>query len=135
VLNFNAAPAADGLLNASVVQVMHDVGKAINETFFLNNAGIAVDASGRCGADVAVVTVNVTGDFDYIVTMEDLTKGQRIGNYTIEYRAAGSDVWEVLVPPVQPAPPVPPAHSGGSADVTSRSGVQDRLVIHRDRLD
>ena len=34
----NIAPAADGLLTASVVSVMHEAGKAINDTFHLNNA-------------------------------------------------------------------------------------------------
>lgn len=42
-----------------------------------------------------------TGEFDFISTMEDLTNGQRIGNYSIDYQRKGSDQWEVLVPPVQ----------------------------------
>ena len=74
VLNFNAAPDATGLLNASVVQVMHEAGKAINDTFKLNNAGIVGDVSGKCDAGVA--TIEVEGDFDYVVTMEDLTQGR-----------------------------------------------------------
>ena len=82
VLNMNAAPAADGLLNASVVAVMHEVGKAINDTFHLNNAGSASMVSGACSK--GVVTLDVQGEFDFIVTMEDLSKGQRIGNYSIE---------------------------------------------------
>merc|ERR1712224_548350 len=32
--------------------------------------------------------------------MEDLTMGQRIGKYSIEYRLSGSDEWHMLVPPV-----------------------------------
>ena len=75
----NIAPAADGLLNASVVAVMHEAGTAINDTFRLNNAGIAHSTSGACKDGVVVVKVTEQA-FDYIVTMEDLTHGQRIGN-------------------------------------------------------
>lgn len=49
VLNMNIAPAADGLMNASVVAVMHEAGKAINDTFHLNDAGKATDVSAPCG--------------------------------------------------------------------------------------
>jgi len=34
--------------------------------------------------------------------MEDLAHGQRIANYSFDYQAVGSDVWEVLVPAVVP---------------------------------
>lgn len=103
VLNTNIAPDASGRLNASVVEVMIAVGQAINATFKENNAGETpkgVVTSGSCGEGVAVV--DVTGPFDYIVTMEDLAQGQRIGNYSIEYRERGSapNDWKVLVPPV-----------------------------------
>ena len=40
VLNFNAAPDARGRVNASVVAVMQQAGKALNDTFKLNNAGV-----------------------------------------------------------------------------------------------
>ena len=106
VMNMNIAPQADGTLNASVVAVMHEAGKAINDTFHLNDAGMVRDTSAPCGAGVAVV--NVTGPFDFIVTMEDLTRGQRIGNYSIDFRREGSAEWEVLVPPVQPPKPPKP---------------------------
>ena len=33
--------------------------------------------------------------------MEDLTHGQRFGNYSVEYMAVGGSSWEMLVPPVQ----------------------------------
>ena len=39
VLNMNIAPMADGRLNASVVQVMREAGKAINDTFRTAHAG------------------------------------------------------------------------------------------------
>ena len=44
----------------------------------------------------------MVGQFDYVVTMEDLTHGQRIGNYSIEFKRKGGDHWETLVPAVQP---------------------------------
>ena len=49
VLNFNAAPDARGRMNASVVAVMQQAGKALNDTFKLNNAGVTDGAqSGPC---------------------------------------------------------------------------------------
>ena len=98
VLNMNIPPTATGRMNASVVQVMAEAGKAINDTFKLNNAGSVSDVSGGCIKGVASIVP--TGDFDYIVTSEDLARGQRIGNYSVEYRKHGSDEWEMLVPPV-----------------------------------
>lgn len=98
VLNMNIAPTAQGIMNASVVEVMHEAGKAINDTFLLHSAG-TMQASGPCQEGLAVL--NATGDFDYIVSMEDLSRGQRIGNYSIDFRRWGSSLWETLVPPVQ----------------------------------
>jgi hypothetical protein len=98
VLNMNIPPTASGRMNASVVAVMAEAGRAINETFKMNNAGGVAGVSGQCKDEVAVL--EVSGEFDYIVTMEDLTHGQRIGNYSIEYRAADSKEWKMLVPPV-----------------------------------
>lgn len=99
----NIPPDASGRMNASVVEVMREAGRAINDTFRLHNAGVVRAGSGVC--ENGVVVVDATGEFDFIVTMEDLRFGQRIGNYSIDFRQEGSDVWEVLVPPVQPIPP------------------------------
>jgi alpha-L-fucosidase len=106
VLNMNIAPDETGLLNESVVAVMKEVGKALNDTFRLPDAiglrGKLQNVSGPCQIGTAVLNVSDgKGDgFDYIVTMEDLRYGQRIGNYSIDYLVDGSDKWEVLVPPV-----------------------------------
>lgn len=102
VLNMNIPPDMTGTMNASVVEVMYDAGKAINDTFRFNHAGEVVGVSGHCAAGLASIVP--TGPFDYIVTMEDLRYGQRIGNYSIEFRREGSTRWEVLVPPVQRTP-------------------------------
>jgi alpha-L-fucosidase len=48
VMNMNIAPDATGRLNASVVQVMEEAGKAINDTFHLNHAGSVEGVSGAC---------------------------------------------------------------------------------------
>eukprot|EP00038_Savillea_parva_P005285 m.150703 g.150703 ORF g.150703 m.150703 type:complete len:549 (-) comp11686_c1_seq4:98-1744(-) len=112
VLNMNIAPAADGLLNASVVAVMHEAGKAINDTFHLNHVAMATGVVGPCVDGVVVLNITGSDPFDYIMTMEDLTYGQRIGNYSIEYRASGSTTWETLVPPVMAhSTPPPPPHT------------------------
>jgi len=108
-LNSNIAPQANGRLKDSVVAVMRQTGKALNDTFKLNNKGKATDIAGPCKIGMAVLDVTAPGGFDYIVAMEDLTRGQRIGNYSIDYRVKGSEAWEVLVPPVMPSPPSPPS--------------------------
>ena len=78
---------------------MRDVGLAINDTFKLNNAGVARAVSAPCGDGVA--TLDVSGEFDFVVSMEDLSRGQRIGNYSVDFMRRGGTEWEVLVPPVQ----------------------------------
>jgi hypothetical protein len=108
-------------MNASVVAVMHEAGKAINDTFKLHNAGAATAQSGPCSAGVAVI--DVSGQFDYVVTMEDLSRGQRIGNYSIEFRRKNSTQGETLVPAVQPAAP------------STRHKVGDERLRSRDRPD
>eukprot|EP00040_Diaphanoeca_grandis_P031044 m.184931 g.184931 ORF g.184931 m.184931 type:complete len:360 (+) comp32212_c0_seq9:8-1087(+) len=98
VLNMNIPPTSTGKMNASVVAVMAEAGKAINDTFKLNSAGKVLEVSAPCG--VGVASVFPTGEFDYIVSAEDLRHGQRVGNYSIEFRRNGSQLWEMLVPPV-----------------------------------
>lgn len=89
-------------MNGSVVETMTAAGKAINDTFFHHNRGMVTAVTGGCGPGVLVLNVSGPGPIDYIVTMEDLTEGQRIANYSVEFRRTGSDTWETLVPPVVP---------------------------------
>jgi hypothetical protein len=107
VLNMNIPPDNFGRMNTSVVSVMREAGEAINNTFHLNDAGTVSNVGGQCGP--GVVTINVTGEFDFIVTMEDMRRGQRIGNYSVEFRRRGSRVWETLVPCVGHNSSAPPA--------------------------
>jgi len=101
VLNSNIAPQANGRLKDSVVTVMQQTGKALNDTFRLNHAGKVTAVSGPCQHGVAVIQLAPgVGRIDYIVTMEDLTQGQRIGNYSVEYQVRGSSEWKILVPAV-----------------------------------
>ena len=100
------------------------LGKAINDTFKLNNAGAVASVVSKCTDGVASVVP--TGEFDYIVSAEDLQHGQRIGNYSVEYRRKGSSTWEVLVPPVQAA-----VNTTASTTITAsniRARVADRPV-------
>ena len=94
-------------MNASVKEVMQTVGKAFNDTFRVSVASLAQPTSAPCGPGVAMITLptdTVHTDagslFDYVQTQEDLTKGQRIANYSVEFQRTGSTDWEVLVPPV-----------------------------------
>merc|ERR1712217_721635 len=88
-------------MNASVAEVMRDVGAALNSTF----GKYVAHASGvksACGASVIELKLPRVGSaFNYVVTMEDMGHGQRIANYSVEFQRAGSSVWEALVPPVQ----------------------------------
>ena len=124
VLNMNIAPDATGRMNASVVAVMHEAGKAINDTFKLHNVAIATGISAPCGVGTAVL--NVSGAFDYVMSMEDLRHGQRIGNYSIEFRRHQSHVWEMLVPPVQ-------SRSSRVDEATGRLSERDRPDGHDPR--
>jgi len=100
VLNINIPPERTGRMNASVAAVMHEVGKALNDTFGKHLVRAAdVNASCELGA-VNLDLPEVGSPFDYIVTMEDLKYGQRIANYSIDFQRRGSSSWETLVPPV-----------------------------------
>ena len=129
----NIAPMASGLLNQSVVDVMHEAGKALNDTFRLNNAGLVEHVSGACGTGLAIIDVH--GPFHYIVTMEDVSKGQRIGNYSIDFRRKGRESWDVLVPPVQPNVSTPPrAEQTRLTDRPDGSDPRDQYIGHK-RID
>lgn len=102
VLNMNIPPERTGKMNTSVVQVMKTAGQAINQTF--RQSVVKLDLqTGTCGgADgVAEVSLPATGgEFDYVMSMEDLSKGQRVANYSVTFQRVGSNTWETLVPAV-----------------------------------
>ena len=88
-------------MNASLAAVMHEAGSAINATFRAQPLAGLYNVSTTCAAPVELALPGNGGQpFDYIVTREDLLQGQRVANYSFEYQAVGSSVWEVLVPPV-----------------------------------
>jgi hypothetical protein len=130
VLNLNAPPERTGRMNTSVAAVMREAGRAINATFHEANAGKVRGQSARCANGVA--TIVPTGPFDYVVTMEDLSHGQRIGNYSIDFRRPNSSQWEALVPPVQPKPK--PPRGLGSDDRPDGHDPRDQYVGHK-RID
>jgi len=97
----NIPPERTGRMNASVAQVMHEVGAALNATFG-QHVSKATNVQGICESGVAELELpRVGAAFDYVVTMEDLRSGQRIANYTVEFQRSDSSSWEVLVPPVK----------------------------------
>ena len=97
-LNMNIPPERTGKMNASVVEVMRTAGKAINDTFHRSVAE-AGPASGPCSEGLVELEVPHGAHFDYIMSMEDLVHGQRIANYSVEYRTAGGGGWRTLVSP------------------------------------
>jgi alpha-L-fucosidase len=111
-LNMNIPPERTGRMNVSVAKVMKQVGRALNDTFRRAVAETTEVLSGPCGPAIATLHLPAGAPltesdlqsggalFDYVVSMEDLTHGQRIANYSVEcQRGAGAD-WEMLVPPV-----------------------------------
>jgi alpha-L-fucosidase len=110
VLNFNAPAERTGRMNASLAAAMAEAGAALNATFRAPPlaALAAAPASGPCATPLIVELPDGGGQpFDYVVTMEDLTFGQRIANYSFDFQAVGSATWQVLVPAV--GPPSAPA--------------------------
>lgn len=95
----NIPPDRTGQMNASVVATMRQVGLAINNTFHQSVAS-APATSGQCTSGLVELSVPSGGAFDYIVSMEDLTRGQRVANYSVDFQRRGSSTWETLVPPV-----------------------------------
>ena len=125
----NIPPERTGRMNASVVRVMAEAGAAINATFRVTVAALAAPVSGDCTSDFARLTLPPGGAaFDYVVTMEDMAHGARVANYSVEYRAEGSDAWRVLVPPV-------PAKKNGSSWSASASSSQRLGGRYGDRPD
>lgn len=106
----NIAPGRTGQLLDSIVDVMVDVGKAIRNTFTTPLAAVG-KTSTTCSTPIELDMTAIKGKgttFDYIETKEDLTKSQRITNYTVEYRRSAGSAWETLVPAVTPSPRGPP---------------------------
>jgi hypothetical protein len=77
---------------------MVDVGKAINNTFHSNVAATG-NVSGSCALGMAELVLQGAPQFDFVMSMEDLRLGQRIANYSVDFRRVGSSAWEPLVPP------------------------------------
>jgi len=101
-LTLNIAPNMTGLMAPGVVGVMREFGEARNATFGTSLASMG-PASGDCDDASAFVLdtsgAGVTvGDLDYVSVKEDLTRGQRIANYSIGFRTSPSGPWQVLVP-------------------------------------
>ena len=135
VLNMNIPPERTGRMNASVAQVMRDVGRAINDTFHVSVASTpegSIESECIEGAVVIDVPAGEKGWFDYVVTMEDLTQGQRIMNYSVEFQRPDSSDWETLIPPVWKNKPKPPA--GGLGDRPDGHDPRDSHVGHK-RID
>lgn len=104
VLNMNIPPDRTGRMNASVAAVMREVGDALNSTFG-KHVSKATAVKGACAEGVVELELpHVGAPIDYIVTMEELSEGQRIANYSVEFQRSGASKWETLVPPVQPTP-------------------------------
>lgn len=118
----NIAPGRSGQLLDSIVDVMVDVGKAVRNTFTTPLASVGKTAT-SCSSPVELDMSGIKdAAFDYIETKEDLTKSQRIANYTVQYRRSASAEWETLVPAVLPRKPGP---DGASTNLRDRPAGAD----------
>ena len=128
-----ATHVADG---GAVVKVMAEAGKAINDTFHKNLASVT-GISGKCTVGIASLTIPAGSVFDYIVSAEDMAKGARFANYSVEYQKEGSSTWEVLVPPCGPAgcgAPSPDVTAGRLGDRPDGHDPRDSHIGHK-RID
>ena len=66
---------------------------------FTNLATLASVIAGFSFESLVELEVPHGAHFDYIMSMEDLVHGQRIANYSVEYRTAGGGGWRTLVSP------------------------------------
>jgi len=126
----NIPPDRNGQIPPEFVEVMEQVGRGIRDTFTTPLAAVA-GVTTSCGAPVTLAIPAGT-QFDYIESKEDLTKSQRIMNYSVEYRTSPTADWLPLVPPVLPntAAPLP----GGLADRPAGADPRDSHVGFR-RID
>ncbi len=101
VLNFNCPAERTGKMNTSLAAAMHVAGAALNATFRAAPLASLTATSGACATPIELDLPSGGGQpFDYVVSMEDLTYGQRIGNYSFSYMAVGGTEWLTLIPPV-----------------------------------
>ena len=137
VLNLNSPPTANGLYEPSVVKVMKDLGTAINDTFHKSVVATPFDQdiSAPCTTGIVELDVPAAAPFDYIMAMEDLSQGQRIANYSLDFQRVGSPHWETLVPPVLANNTITNAGSGSGtgSGIAHKANVRDRPDGHDPR--
>jgi len=97
----NIPPERTGRMNASEAAVKAEVGAALNATFGVAVASATPSEGGSpCALGVATLELHRGSAFDYVLSAEDLARGARVANYSVEYQPWGSDEWHLLVPPV-----------------------------------
>ena len=112
-------------MNASVAAVMREAGRAINDTFGTALAS-TTDVAAPCTSPV-LLDVATDEAVDYVLIAEDMTNGQRVANYSVDYQDR-SGTWRVLVPPVV-------ANATNSSVGARPEGVGDRPHDVGGRLD
>lgn len=91
----NVAPNREGVINASWAAVLREWRQGINATFKSPVAEVTPGAV-NCSTPV-ILTVPLGHSVDYILLKEDLTFGQRVLNYTVEYQVGNGTSWKPYI--------------------------------------
>jgi hypothetical protein len=93
-LILNVPPNSTGAIPAEYVAQLRAFAAARAATFGAPAAALGAPVSGACAG--LSFTVPVSGPFDTLLTVEDLSRGQVIGGYSVEARDAASGAWAPL---------------------------------------
>ena len=100
VNTLNAPPGTDGQIPAGLVANMAAFGSALRALLApVGNATVAGRV--RCGADIAsapplVLELAGAAAFDTVMLREDLSRGQRVESYGLDYFDAGANRWQAF---------------------------------------
>lgn len=120
VNTMNAPPGTDGLIPEGLVANMNSFGNALRALLLPINNGTA-SGMVQCGTDLATAQPLVLEVYDHrpqaftmVKVEEDLSKGQRVGSYAIDFYDATTGDWVPFAPCVDPANCLPNWPGGGS---------------------
>ena len=121
VNTMNAPPGTDGQIPTGLVANMASFGAALTKLLApVNNATAsgAVQCSGDLAtADALVLDISSAAalKFNMIKLEEDLSKGQRIASYAIDFLDGATGAWTAFAPCADPANCLPVSQGGGGS--------------------
>jgi alpha-L-fucosidase len=90
----NLPPNTHGVLDDAIVAMAEEVGASIRD-FWRSSVG---KTSGLCtaGDDTVTLTLSKAEQLQSVALREDLTQGQKVAKYVLEYKTASSAKWGVV---------------------------------------